>query len=66
MKKYSNLKQINNDLKLLDLERKIAYEELVGVKNDFEELTKPLSWVSSFVKFGSKYGLLLLVKKMFK
>jgi len=66
MRVYNNYKEVNEDLKLLDLQRKIACEELVGVKNDFAEITKPLAWFQSFAKFASKYGLLLLVKKIFK
>jgi hypothetical protein len=66
MRIYQSYDEIEKELKLLDLQKKVAYEELVGVKRDLEEYTKPITWVSSLFKLGSKYGLLLLVKKMFK
>lgn len=66
MRIYQSYDEIAKELKRLDLERQIAYQELVSVKHDFEELTKPITWVSSLLKMGSKYGILLLVKKIFK
>jgi hypothetical protein len=66
MKSYESFAEIERDLKQLSLEREIAFEELKMVKNDFEESIKPISILSSAVKFFSKYGVLMLVKKIFK
>ncbi|QNM85589.1 hypothetical protein H9W90_00250 [Polaribacter pectinis] len=66
MKNYQNFEEIDRDLKKLSLERKIALEELKIVKSDFEESLRPLSMLQSVFKFASKYGVLLLVKKIFK
>lgn len=66
MKAYESLKEIELDLRKLNLERQIAVEELKIVKHDFEDSFKPLNLFGSVVRFASKYGLLLLIKKMFK
>ena len=66
MKTYESFAEIERDLKQLSLEREIALEELKMVKNDFEESIKPISILSGAVKFFSKYGVLMLVKKIFK
>ncbi|TMM32326.1 hypothetical protein FDT66_02340 [Polaribacter aestuariivivens] len=66
MKKYTNFSDIERDLKMLSLERQIALEELKIVKSDFVNQLKPLTMVGNFLKFASKYGLLILVKKIFK
>ena len=66
MKPYQNFEQIEYDLKVLNLERKIALEELKSVKQDFEETLKPMNILGGALKFLGKYGALLLVKKFFK
>jgi hypothetical protein len=66
MKPYQNFEQIEYDLKVLNLERKIAFEELKGVKQDFEETLKPMNILGGALKFLGKYGALLLVKKFSK
>ena len=49
-----------------DLERQIALEELKGVKHDFEQKLKPINMIGGVLKFVSKYGLLMIFKKIFK
>lgn len=66
MKKYKSFKEIELDLKQYSLEKEIALEELKIVKSDFENHLKPLNLLGSVAKFASKYGLLFLLKKMFK
>ena len=65
-KTYRNFAEIDRDLKMLSLERQIALEELKFVKNDFEQTLKPISILNSVLKFVSKYGILLMIKKMFR
>lgn len=65
-KTYNSFKEIDRDLKQLSLERQIAFEELKGVKQDFENSIKPITILSTVFKFVSKYGVLLIVKKIFK
>lgn len=62
---YNSFDQIETDLKRLKLERDIAWEELKLLKNEYKEDLKPLNWVSSIIKLTSKYGLIVLIKKMF-
>ncbi|MBJ7880837.1 DUF6327 family protein [Gelidibacter salicanalis] len=66
MKTYQSFDEIEYDLNKLKLERQIAWEELKGVKNEFQEDMKPLNWVSTGVNFAGKYGLFLLLKKLFR
>ncbi|WP_405608093.1 hypothetical protein [Polaribacter sp. Asnod1-A03] len=66
MKIYESFDDIEIELKKLALEKKIALEELKIVKHDFEEVLRPINWLNSFLKFASKYGFLMLFKKLFK
>jgi len=66
MEKYKSFKDIRVDLRRLQLERQIAVEELKLVKSDFEDSLKPINLFGSFLKFASKYGLLIALKKIFK
>jgi hypothetical protein len=66
MKSYENFEQIEQDLKRLNLERQIALEELKIVKHGFERKLKPINMISGVLKFVSKYGLLMIAKKVFK
>ncbi|WP_142786330.1 DUF6327 family protein [Changchengzhania lutea] len=62
---YNSFEEIEYDLNVKKLERQIAYEELLGVKNEFKESLQPIGWVQSALKFAGKYGLLVLFKKLF-
>ena len=66
MRVYESFEQIEADLKLLSLEKQIGLEELKLVKSDFQDSLKPLSILASIGKFASKYGALILLKKIFR
>ncbi|MBR9914408.1 MAG: hypothetical protein GYB32_06195 [Algicola sp.] len=66
MKNYSTFEDIEYDLKRLNLERQIAFEELKGVKGQIKEDLKPLHWLQTAVKYASKFGSLMLLKKIIK
>ncbi|UKM65314.1 DUF6327 family protein [Flavobacteriaceae bacterium GSB9] len=66
MKTYHNAKSIEHDLKILNLERQIAWEELKNVKEEYQESLKPLNWVQSGLKLMGKYGGIMLIKKLMK
>ena len=66
MKIYESFDEINRDLRKLSLEKQIALEELKVVKSSFGEMIKPTSIISSVLKIVSKYGFLMLIKKIFK
>ncbi len=66
MKVYSSFEEIEYDLQRLKLERQIGFEKLKGVKSEYIESFKPLSWVTSAAKFAGKYGVFMIFKKLFK
>lgn len=66
MKMYKSFDEIEYDLNRLKLEREIAWEELKGVKYEFQEDLKPLNWVSTGLKYAGKYGIFLLLKKLIR
>ncbi|MDO3694991.1 hypothetical protein QVZ41_09070 [Wenyingzhuangia sp. chi5] len=58
MKEYKNLAEINRDLKVLQLKRKIAIEELKYVKNSTVENFQPYQWLQTyFLKKATQYGI---------
>jgi hypothetical protein len=66
MSAYESFEQIETDLKRLSLEKQIGLEELKLVKSDFQDSLKPLNILAGIAKFASKYGALVLLKKIFK
>ena len=64
-KKYTSFEEIEEDLVRLKLERDIAWEELKLIKNEYKDDFKPLNWVSSVLKFASKYGVMVILKRLF-
>ena len=65
-KNYTSFEEIELELKLLSLERKIAIEELKGLKLKVQEDLSPLNWLQTGIKMAKKFGTLLLVKKLLK
>lgn len=66
MKTYNNIKSIEKDLKILKLERDIAWEEIKAVKEQYKEDFRPLNWVQSGLKLAAKFGTMMMVKKVIK
>lgn len=66
MKQYQSFKEIETDLKRLNLERKIALEELKLLKSGVKEDLKPANWLSSILGMLGKYGIYQLIKKFTK
>lgn len=66
MNSYATIEDINTDLKRLKLERQIAWEEMKGIKHEVEEDLRPYNWVNTALSAGKKYGILYLVRKLFK
>lgn len=67
MKKvYTNFKDIALDLERLDLERKIAKEEIKSVKGDLKESLQPAQWMQTGIKVAGKLGSVFLVNKLFR
>lgn len=63
---YNNLDEIEFDLKRLDLERKIALEEIKGLKQDIKDDLSPYNWLSMVLSVVKKYGVLYMVRKFLK
>ncbi|MHA7056962.1 DUF6327 family protein [Aquimarina sp. M1] len=66
IKMYNSFDEIDNDLQMLSLRRKIALEELKLVKSDFKEDLQPYQWVSTFLSALKKYGILYLIRRLFR
>lgn len=66
MKAYKSFDEIDYELNKLKLERQIAWEEIKGVKYEFQEDMKPLNWVSTAVKLAGRYGIFVLLKKIIR
>jgi hypothetical protein len=66
MKIYTDIQNVERDLKILDLERKIAWEEIKAVKEEYKENFKPLNWVQSGLKMAGKLGAMMLLKRAVK
>ncbi|HLV39584.1 hypothetical protein [Xanthomarina sp.] len=63
---YTNFKQIETDLKLLNLQRKVSWEELKLIKTEFKEDLRPFNWVETLIKGAGKYGVFVLFRKLFR
>lgn len=66
MKTFESFTDIEKEAKKLTLEKEIIFEELKIVKHDFEDVLKPINWLNSIFKVASKYGFLMLFRKVFK
>lgn len=63
---YKNFEEVEFELKRLDLERKIALEELKGLKENVCEDLSPISWVNTVLSAVKKYGILYLIRKVLR
>lgn len=63
---YTNLEEVEYDLKRLSLEREIAFEEIKGLKQDVKEDLSPYSWMSTVMSAVKKYGILYLIRKIIR
>jgi len=63
---YKNFDEIEYHLKRLSLEREIALEQFKGLKEDVKQDLSPYSWVSTVLTAIKKYGVLYLIRKIFR
>ncbi|WP_336070044.1 hypothetical protein [Mesoflavibacter sp. CH_XMU1404-2] len=66
MKQYRTQEDIKRDLRRLQLEKQIAWEELKVVKSDFKETLQPYTWLQTGFKMASKVGVMMLIKKIIR
>ncbi|KZS38868.1 hypothetical protein AWE51_14910 [Aquimarina aggregata] len=65
-KTYTSFKEIEQDLRKLNLQRQIHLEEVKLIKSEFKEELQPYQWVSTIFSAVKKYGTFYLIKKLFK
>lgn len=66
MKHYKTFDEIEFNLKRLSLERQIAFEELKGVKGKIKDDLAPYHWMQTILKYATKFGSYMLLKKIIK
>ena len=66
MKTYNSFEEIDYDLERLKLERQIGFEHLKGIKGEFADNLKPMNWVKSVLNIAGKFGIFVLLKKLFR
>ena len=66
MKQFESFQDIETELKRLDLERNIAFEEMKLLKSEFKDDLKPANWLSTTFNVAGKYGFYVLLKRFFK
>jgi len=66
-KNISSFEDIENNLRILNLRRKIALEEVKIAKSSLAQNLNPVEWINpDLIKSTSKLGLLYLLKKYLK
>ncbi|AUC77268.1 MULTISPECIES: hypothetical protein [unclassified Olleya] len=66
MAQFKTEADIERALKKLSLEKQIAWEELKGIKGDFKEAIQPPQWLQTGYRMFSKFGMMMLLKKIIK
>ncbi len=65
-KTYTSFQEIEKDLRTLNLKRKISLEEMKLLKYELKEDLRPYNWIGTVLHSIKKYGMLYLVRKIFK
>ncbi len=66
MKSYNSAEEIKKDLKRLHLERQISWEEMKGLRYKVKEDLQAYNWLNVVFSVAKKYGMLYLMRKLFK
>lgn len=66
IERYTNFKEVEFDLKRLNLERQIAFEELKELRYDLKDDLRPPDWVEPAAKVAGGYALFALIRQLFK
>lgn len=66
MKTFKNIEEVNLELKRLNLERQIAWEQLKGLKEEIRHDLRPYNWLSTLLSALRKYGIFYLMRKLFR
>ncbi|WP_344923868.1 DUF6327 family protein [Aquimarina addita] len=63
---YTSFKEIEEELKMLKLQRQISIEEMKLLKSEFKEDIQPYQWVATIASAVKKYGIFYLIKRILK
>ena len=66
MRIYNSFDEIDFELKKLNLERKIAWEEIKQSGNRVQENLTPNNWIMPILGGIKKFGIFFLLKKIVK
>ena len=66
MRNYNSFEEIDFEIKKLNLERKIAWEEIKHSGNKVQEYLDPYNWIVPIISSIKKFGILFLLKRIFK
>ena len=66
MRTYNSFDEIDFELKRLNLERKIAWEEIKQAGNKVQDNLTPNNWIMPIYNGFKKFGIYFLLKKLFK
>ena len=66
MKVYNSFREIKDDLIKLDLQRQIAQEEIKYIHLSVQKELGVYPWLNLVFKAVRKYGVLLLLRKIFR
>lgn len=66
MDKYQSFEDIKYDLKRLNLERQIAFEQVKGLKHEVEDDLGPYQWLQTALGAVKKFGTMYFIKKLVK
>ena len=65
-KQYSSFEEIDRDLKLYQLQREVAMEEAKNIRYQLQHDLSPANWFSTALSAIKKYGILYLIKRIFR
>lgn len=65
-KNYKSFQEIELDLKRLHLERKIALEEIKGLKYELQDIFKPYYWIQTGLGALKRMGVIYLIRRIVK
>lgn len=66
MKQYKTYEDVQRDLKLLNLERHIAWENMKLQKNKIGDELQPKQWMVTVYKVVQKYGVYILMRRLLR
>lgn len=63
---YNSFEEIEYDLRMLELKREIALEEMKVLKYSVQEELSPYNWIKTASKIAGKVGVVVMLRKFFR